>query len=83
MARYAEDLEFMVKIMAHRYRTSLRLDEPVDVKSLKVRYIEEIGKSFGLISPNEDIKRAVRRAAGYLESVTADVQKVRFLRYSF
>ncbi|XP_048513615.1 fatty-acid amide hydrolase 2-B-like isoform X2 [Athalia rosae] len=76
LARYAEDLALAVKVMANRNTAALRLDEPVDVKSLKIRYMEAVEESFGLISVSEDIKRVIRDGARYLEGIGADVERV-------
>lgn len=39
MARRAEDLPLLMSIMAGRNKQKLRLDEPVDMSKLKVRYL--------------------------------------------
>ncbi|XP_046739207.1 fatty-acid amide hydrolase 2 [Diprion similis] len=77
MTRYAEDLALAFRVLADRnYIAALRLDAPVDVKSVKVRYMEEVEASFGLESVHEDIKRTIRQAAEHLGVAGADVQKV-------
>ncbi|XP_015518190.2 fatty-acid amide hydrolase 2 [Neodiprion pinetum] len=77
MTRYAEDLALAVRVMADRNCTAaLRLDSPVDVKSVKVRYMEEVEASFGLVPVHEDVKRTIKQAAEYLRVAGADVEKV-------
>lgn len=77
MTRYAEDLALAVKVMAGPANSNaLRLDAPVDLKSLKIRYMEEVEHSFGLVPVHDDIKRVVKTGAEYLESIGADVEKV-------
>lgn len=78
MCRYAKDLVPMFKVMAGAERVkqyNLRLDEPVDLSSLKVFYVEEAVDP--LATPIDwELKESVISAAKHFESLGCKVQKV-------
>lgn len=56
MCRYACDLKPMLKVMAIREKLpALRLDEPIDVKKLKI-YYQESDLGGHLVSPIDRVK---------------------------
>lgn len=79
MTRYADDLHLAVKAMSYKSKVDLRLDEPVDIKSLNVFYAEQFKDTIGLALPNKEMMSSVRRASKYLEECGARV-RVRTLR---
>ena len=86
MCRYAKDLVPMFKVMAGEERVkryNLRLDEPVDLSSLKVFYMEETNDL--MASPmNEEMRESLVSVAKHFETLGCKVQKVSIpqLRYS-
>ncbi|XP_076618982.1 fatty-acid amide hydrolase 2-A-like [Colletes latitarsis] len=74
MARYAEDLHLVVKILSSKCEKPLHLDEPVDVKSLRVFYLENFNSFCGTKSTTSDIRRTIKEATRYLAENGACVQ---------
>ncbi|GBP76726.1 Fatty-acid amide hydrolase 2 [Eumeta japonica] len=66
MARHAEDLLPLFKIMAGQNASILRLDEAVDVAKVKVYYMTESTISSALLPVDKDIKAMLQRAVEYL-----------------
>lgn len=85
MTRYACDLKPMLKILAGPKVDKLKLDEPVDLKKIKIFYIED------LLDPlargcNSDILEGVRGAVNHLvEKYKVQAEKITFqeFRYGF
>lgn len=82
MTRFACDLKPMLKIMAMDDKVSLlRLDEPVNIKKLKI-YYQENDLSSGLVLPVEkDVQIALLKAIDYLKNtMNLEVNKVQISR---
>lgn len=82
MCRFAVDLKPMMKALANdEHINLLKLDEPVDVKKLKVFYQENDLGGY-LVSPvDKDIQEALRRVVGYFKnSLKVEVNKVQIAR---
>jgi len=65
MTRYACDMAPMLKVLAGTKVSKLRLDEPVDMKKLKVFYVEELGDPLAA-SCNADMLERLREAVKHL-----------------
>lgn len=84
MTRYACDLAPMLKIMAGKEAHKLRLDDRVDLKKLRVYYVEDLGDPMAA-KCDEEILDRLRQAADFLASKSADEQpaeKVEFEEFS-
>ncbi|KAF4523010.1 hypothetical protein B566_EDAN007440 [Ephemera danica] len=66
MARYAEDLRPMMRVLSGDHAALLRLDEKVDFTKLKVYYMEDAGHSLTVLPVEQSIKKAIRRSAAAL-----------------
>ncbi|KAK0082195.1 hypothetical protein PV325_010904 [Microctonus aethiopoides] len=75
IARYAEDLHALVKVMSSGCERNLRLDEPVNFAKLKVFYLENVEKNFGIKPVDSEIRNAIKRAATHFEKIGAKVDK--------
>ena len=71
MARYACDLAPMLKLLAGAKVDKLQLDEKVDMKKLRVFYLEQLGDPLAA-SCNEDILEGLQKAAHHLASCSSD-----------
>ncbi|XP_017783293.1 PREDICTED: fatty-acid amide hydrolase 2-like [Nicrophorus vespilloides] len=69
MARYADDLTLMLKLITSPHSSNLRLDEPVDLNKLRVYYMEETESSLTLPQVDKEIKNAVVKSANYLQRI--------------
>lgn len=70
MSRYAADLLPMLRIIAGPNAAKLRLDEPVDIKKVRIFYQTSDGGG-SLISPvDEDIANALERVVQHFESIS-------------
>lgn len=82
MCRYAVDLKPMLKVMAVKEKLSvLRLDEPVDVRKLKVFYQEnDLGGH--LVSPvDKDLQDAFRKVVSHFKNtLKVEVNRVQIQR---
>lgn len=77
MARYADDLKCMFKVMCGKAAAALRLDEEVDLKKLKVYYMENAGFSFVDVKVHSSVRDAIRKGVKHLGSVAGcSVKKV-------
>lgn len=78
LTRYAEDLPLLMKIISGEAGESLKLDEEIDLKNLKVYTVEELsGWNFPRVE--EEIKVSVRKAATYLgERCKSDISDYKF-----
>ncbi|XP_065342069.1 fatty-acid amide hydrolase 2-B isoform X2 [Cloeon dipterum] len=63
MSRFATDLVPMVKILAKK---DLRLDEKVDLRKMRIYYMEDDGGSPHLSPVDPDIRQAMRKVIEYL-----------------
>ncbi|KZC10724.1 PREDICTED: fatty-acid amide hydrolase 2-B-like [Dufourea novaeangliae] len=74
MARYAEDLHLAMKVLTSKYERPLRLDEPVDVKSLRVFYVDNFDSFCGIHSTTSDIRQKIKEGTRYLAENGARVE---------
>ncbi|XP_046990282.1 fatty-acid amide hydrolase 2 isoform X1 [Schistocerca americana] len=84
MTKYACDLKPFLKVLLGGNVSRLRLDLKVNLKDLKVMYMEELNDprtSF----VTEDIKVALQRATDYFQEISHNIEKVKFahMKYSF
>lgn len=68
MARYADDLKPLLKIMAGENAPAFRLDEEIDISKLNIYYKEDAGFSLVAIPVEKEIKAGIRNAVNFLES---------------
>ncbi|XP_076240162.1 fatty-acid amide hydrolase 2-B-like [Calliopsis andreniformis] len=76
MARYMEDLHLAVKIMTSRSEKNLGLDEPVDVKTVRVFFIDNFKSFCGIRKPKSEIRLAIKKAVRHLAQNGARVRKL-------
>ncbi|CAB3239586.1 unnamed protein product [Arctia plantaginis] len=67
MTRRADDLPLLMDIMAGDNKSLLRLDQPVDMKKVKVLYMHEATDSIALLRVDKCINDAIKSAVKYLE----------------
>ncbi|XP_029033097.1 fatty-acid amide hydrolase 2 [Osmia bicornis bicornis] len=67
MCRYAQDLQPMLKVLAHKNIDMLRLDEKVDMSKIKLYYMEDDGGQFLVSSVDPEIKEAMGKVVHYFE----------------
>jgi fatty acid amide hydrolase 2 len=82
MCRYACDLKPMMKVMAIKEKLpQLKLDEPIDVKKLKI-YYQENDLGGHLVSPvDKDIQEAFRKVINYFKNtLKVEVNRVQIQR---
>lgn len=85
MCRYAEDLLPLLKVYAGAKAVEVNLDQPVNVRNLKVYYMEDDGGSVLVSNVDSELKDAQRKVVEYLKnSLGLSVEKVNIhkLRYS-
>uniref|UniRef100_A0A224XN95 Putative amidase n=1 Tax=Panstrongylus lignarius TaxID=156445 RepID=A0A224XN95_9HEMI len=68
MARHAEDLPLLMKILAGERANELNLDKKVDLSKINVFYMEEAGFSLVAVPVAAEIKSILRDAALYLKT---------------
>ncbi|KAE9420520.1 hypothetical protein Angca_003025, partial [Angiostrongylus cantonensis] len=67
MCRFAEDIPLLIKVMGGDRVPSLKLDEPVSMRKLRIFYMEGI-HDVPLMQPlSSDMKATLRKAVGYFE----------------
>lgn len=62
MARYAEDLGLLMKVLTSTCDRNLRLDVPVDLRQLKVYYRFSMDEAFGTLRVVPEIKDCIQKA---------------------
>ncbi|XP_050507586.1 fatty-acid amide hydrolase 2-B isoform X2 [Diabrotica virgifera virgifera] len=69
MSRYAGDLKLLLQVISEpNFRNKLRLDEPVDVKELRVFYVDDIQSALtGKV--NEECLEAIYNVIEHLEQI--------------
>ncbi|XP_026290516.1 fatty-acid amide hydrolase 2-A [Frankliniella occidentalis] len=67
MGRYASDLLPILRVVADKNASKLKLDSPVDMKKVKVFYAEDDGGSSFISPVDPDIKASLRNVITYLE----------------
>lgn len=85
MTRYACDLKPMLKVLAPTKVNELRLDEAVDLKKLKLFYIDDLGDPLAKRC-DSDIQAGIHRAVEHLkQAANVEVQRVKLeeFRYGF
>ncbi|XP_054269754.1 fatty-acid amide hydrolase 2-like [Macrosteles quadrilineatus] len=68
MVRYVEDLLPLFKVMVGDKAPLLRLNEEVDLKKLRIKYLTDLGESMVMIPTDEEIKQAVENAATHFKT---------------
>ncbi|KAJ2952342.1 hypothetical protein O0L34_g4627 [Tuta absoluta] len=67
MARRAEDLPLLLEVMAGENKHKFKLDQPVNLKDVKVLYMTEAAISLALIRVHRSITDMISNAANYLQ----------------
>ncbi|XP_078520207.1 fatty-acid amide hydrolase 2 [Lissotriton helveticus] len=86
MCRYAEDLDPLLRVMAGTEINKLKLDEEVEIESLKFYSMEHDGGSVFVSPVDPDLIDTQRRVVDYLQTdLGVEVQNVEIkkMRYSF
>uniref|UniRef100_T1HPU6 Amidase domain-containing protein n=1 Tax=Rhodnius prolixus TaxID=13249 RepID=T1HPU6_RHOPR len=68
MARHAEDLPLLLKLLAGERANELNLDKKVDLSKINVFYMEEAGQSLVDVPVAPEIKNILKDAALYLKT---------------
>ncbi|XP_012227011.1 fatty-acid amide hydrolase 2-like [Linepithema humile] len=68
MTRYAEDLDLLMKALTSKCEHNLRLDVPVDLKQLKVYYLQALDNTLGLLPISSEIKECILMAANHFKN---------------
>lgn len=76
MARYAEDLHLAMKVLTSSWENHLGLDLPVDLKTLRVFFIDNFDSFCGMRKTKPEIRRGVWTAARHLAQNGARVRQV-------
>ncbi|XP_053994795.1 fatty-acid amide hydrolase 2-A-like [Hylaeus volcanicus] len=76
MTRYAEDLPLAMKVLSVRSKVPLTLDKQVDVKSLRVFYVNRFESFCGVREPTADLIETINEAVRYFEEIGVTTQKL-------
>ncbi|KAK9506094.1 hypothetical protein O3M35_008092 [Rhynocoris fuscipes] len=68
MARHAEDLPLLLKVLAGERAKGLNLDKEVDLKNINVFYMEEAGYSLVAVQVSDEIKKILKDAVLHLKT---------------
>ncbi|XP_046820090.1 fatty-acid amide hydrolase 2-B-like isoform X2 [Vespa crabro] len=75
MTRYVEDLHLLMKILTATYNRDLYLDDPVDLKKLKVFYLEDFGSSMILVPTQKEIRTCIKEAVKHLKYCGSEIEE--------
>lgn len=78
MTRYSEDLLVMMKVLTGDLCKELRLDQPVDVKNIKIMYVKDSSTSITMLPVQKDITQGVIDAVKYLKDLGCQVKETNF-----
>ncbi|XP_076624983.1 fatty-acid amide hydrolase 2-B-like [Colletes latitarsis] len=76
MARYVEDLHLAMKVLSAKCERPLNLDEPVDLKNLRVFYVKNIKSFCGIRSTTSDIRRSIKEAIQHMAVKGASIHRL-------
>lgn len=76
MAKHAKDLRFALKILTPGLEQTLRLDEPIDLKTIRIFYLEQFDTVFSIHHVTSDIKEKIRDATRHLSRLGVHVEKL-------
>lgn len=76
ICRYAKDLPLILKIMSGRNHELLRLDDPIDLKKLKIYYPSKYRFALESISVDKDISNLILKSVKSLSKVGATTESV-------
>ncbi|XP_076239341.1 fatty-acid amide hydrolase 2-B-like [Calliopsis andreniformis] len=76
MARSMDDLCLAMKVLTTNSEKNLRLDDSVNLKKLRVFYLENFDSLFGVRSTTQDIRRKIKEATKYLAENGAHVEQL-------
>lgn len=79
MARYVADLPLALKVLAGDRAAELRLDEKVDLKSVRVLYIESEPASSVCDAVSGEVRACMTRAVQHLRAQGLDVQPLKLV----
>ncbi|KAJ9578414.1 hypothetical protein L9F63_005363, partial [Diploptera punctata] len=84
MARYCEDLSLMLSILSGKQGKSLKLDQKVDIKSLKFYYMEDDGGCIATNKVSQEVKAALRKVVAHLQNVHGiEAKKVNLKQFKY
>lgn len=76
MAKYAKDLRLVLKILTAKCELPLRLDEPVDWKTIRVLYVHYFETLFTVHTTTSDIVEKIDNARRHLAGLGAHVEEM-------
>lgn len=76
MAKHAKDLKLVLKVITSKYELPLRLDEPVDFKTVRVLYLDHFDTLFSLHATDLDIVEKIKDATRHLSGLGAHVEEM-------
>lgn len=76
LARRAEDLHLAMKVLSSRCEKALRLDDPVDLKNLRVFYWDNAESFCGVRATTSEIRRKVHKVTSYFSKKGAPVEQL-------
>ncbi|XP_014473193.1 PREDICTED: fatty-acid amide hydrolase 2-A-like [Dinoponera quadriceps] len=76
MTRYAEDLNLLMRVLTSTCNHDLRLTVPVDLKQLKVYYLQSLDESFGMLPISPNIEQCVLKAANHFKERDIHTEKL-------
>lgn len=82
LTRYAEDLPMILKAMCGSEAKKLHLDEPVDVKKLKIYYFKGLGYRFGFQWTTAQIKNGIYEAVNHFDSIGCQTEEIDLHEFS-
>ncbi|XP_033332305.2 fatty-acid amide hydrolase 2-B isoform X2 [Megalopta genalis] len=84
IARHAKDLRLVMKIFTSNFNELSRFDEPIDLKTVRVLYIEKMDTIFDIYNTTSDIKEKIKDAARHLRGIGAHVEQLsqEYVKYS-
>nr|XP_033326332.1 fatty-acid amide hydrolase 2-A-like [Megalopta genalis] len=76
MAKHATDLRFAMKILTPNLSQTLRLDEPINLKTIRVFYLEQFDSICGINDTTQDIKDKIKDAVRHLKGIGVHVEEL-------
>lgn len=80
MARYAEDLGLLMRVITSKCNRDLRLDVPVDLKQIKIYYRQNLDRSIGVLPIPVEIEKCILKATNYFARYGIRAEKVKYLQ---
>ncbi|XP_029052186.1 fatty-acid amide hydrolase 2-B-like [Osmia bicornis bicornis] len=74
LARYAEDLQLVMKVFTSRLEKPLCFDKPLDLKNLRIFYVDNFDSFCNMRSATSDIKETIHKALSFFAKNGAYVE---------